>query len=296
MTTITTQSGDDTVFVSSEANQNMANALTVDVLLGWLDYIQNDLIVSVDTGRHRLLISDEKSQIAKGKGQTGEAIFTSQSLTSLGDGLGDIFFSASGNGNWFGGVNVWLGYGNDRLDVLSIPNNANTSPSRTTTSFHAGDGDDVILVSLAAEDHDGALFVANGQAGNDRIDASTSTHPVILFGDMGNDILIGGSNDDIVVGDFGRVIWKGGPHEEIYAQVGKGGYEDFTDGLFHTVSEVNSRATALGGMDRIITGDGDNVAIGGQGDDYLEGGNHRDILVGSIDICGMIPKDFGVGN
>ena len=37
-------------------------------------------------------------------------------------------------------------------------------------------------------------------AGDDTIDASTSTHPVILFGERGLDQLFGGSGSDIVLG------------------------------------------------------------------------------------------------
>mmetsp|Transcript_32748 Transcript_32748/g.68855 ORF Transcript_32748/g.68855 Transcript_32748/m.68855 type:complete len:347 (+) Transcript_32748:489-1529(+) len=207
-TTITTQSGNDTVFISSEANQNTDNARSVDVLLGWLDYLEEDLIVDVGSGRHRLLMSDEASWEAKGNGSKGPAVLTNNSLTNLHDELGDIRFYTGGSGNWSAGVDLWLGKGDDQLNVLSVPANPESHPFRTTTSVHAGNGDDSLVVSLDTKMHDGVVFVANGQAGNDTINATQSTHPVILFGERGNDTLLGGEGSDVILGDLGQVIWK----------------------------------------------------------------------------------------
>ena len=308
-TTITTQTGDDTVFISSEANQNTENARSVDVLLGWLDYIEQDLTVDVSIGRHRLLMSDEKSLIAKGEGESGPAVLTNRSLTNLRTNLGDIFFET--DGNWSAGVNLWLGKGDDNLNVESVPSNAGSPPFRTVTSVHAGDGDDTLVISLETADHDGVVFVANGQAGNDNIDASMSSHPVILFGERGNDILKGGQGSDVILGDLGNVIWREAvatPEEQperrlsatrfhshadlfqhhysakrsqgdIVARVGGGGYGDFSDGIIRTISEVRSLYVEVGGLDVIDTGDGENLAVGGFNNDIIQGGSDNDILV-----------------
>lgn len=157
ITAITTQTGDDTVFISSEANENITTARTVDVLLGWLDYIEQDLFVNVTTGRHRLLMSDEKSIYAKGS-QTVPAVLTSQSLTNLLDTLGDIYFYTSGTGNWSAGVDLWLGEGGDRLDVQSVPSNPGSTYHGTYTSVHAGYGDDNLTISLDAAYHNGGKY------------------------------------------------------------------------------------------------------------------------------------------
>lgn len=310
-TRITTQTGHDTVFISSEANQNPSNARTVDHLLGWLDYMEENLEVYVGTGEHRLLMSDEKSLIAK-----GPATLTNESLTNLHDDLGDIFFYTSGDLAWSAGVDLWLGKGDDDLSVLSVPSNPDSPPFRTYTSVHAGDGNDTINIALNTDDHDGVVFVANGQAGNDNINASLSSHPVILFGERGSDTLVGGSGNDIIFGDLGRVIWKENVDEiivrratkrtrrldthdwflqhhdgdactegDIAAQVGGGGYGDFSDGRIRTVSEIVSLYTEVGGDDTIETGDGDNVAFGGFGSDMIIGGNQRDILVRYLCVC-----------
>lgn len=210
-TKISTQSGDDRVYLSSEANEEPGSDL--DVLLGWLDYMEQDLTIDVGTGQHRLMMSDERSSVSKGVSGAGAALFTSTSLTNLGDGLGDFFFETSSptvgaRADWSFGVDLWLGNGNDVLHVTSVPANPDSTTISTTTSVHAGDGDDTITVTLNTNDHNGVVFVGNGQAGEDTIDASTSSHPVILFGERGTDRLTGGQGNDVICGDFCYVTWR----------------------------------------------------------------------------------------
>ena len=257
-------------------------------------------MVDVGTGRHRLLISDEKSLIAKGR-----AILSNNSLTNLHEDLGDIFFSSTGVFAWAGGVDLWLGKGDDYLDVISVPSNPDSQTLRTTTCVHAGDGNDSINIALATENHDGVVFVANGQAGSDLINATLSTHPVILFGGRGSDTLVGGSGSDVLLGDLGRVLWRandggvGSPGHNTFnhssdsasisngdgivvAQVGGGGYGDFSDGIRRNASIVVSLFNDVGDNDILDCGNGDNVGIGGFGADRITGGAHRDILVSNV--------------
>jgi hypothetical protein len=160
-TYIETQDGDDKFFIASDANENHATALPVRVLYGLLDYIEGDLHLNLNAGQHRLLMSDSFSAIPKGVGSNGFAVLSNSSLINLGDAVGDIFYSSLG-GNWSNDVTLWMGTGDDKIDVVSIPS-APGSPSRTTTSVHCGRGRDVVHVNLAAEENVGGLFVANGQ-------------------------------------------------------------------------------------------------------------------------------------
>ena len=184
MTTINTQGGDDFVFISSEANEDALTSRTIDHLLGWLDYVEYDLTINTDVGRHRLLFSDERSKIVKGRSSPDKPMtLRNNSLTDIHEDVGDIFFNTKGN--WSAGVDLWLGEGSDRLDVLSVPSNPDGSPFRTTTSVHAGHGNDHLTVSLDTTTHHGVVFVANGQFDDDIINCSQSSHPVILFGGRG---------------------------------------------------------------------------------------------------------------
>lgn len=55
---------------------------------------------------------------------------------------------------------------------------------------------------------DGA-FAVNTQAGDDTVDASGSTLEIVVVGGLGNDTITGGSSDDILFGDQGRVDYFG---------------------------------------------------------------------------------------
>ncbi|CAB9505197.1 Kringle domain [Seminavis robusta] len=279
-TKITTQSLDDYIFISSEANQDSSNAASVDVLLGWLDYLEEDVTVEAGSGRHRLMMSDEKSSISMAA-EGDPAVLTSTSLTNIKEGLGNIYFSAEG-GHWSAGVNLWLGKNDDYLSVTSIPANEDGNDLRTTTSIHAGSGDDVMTVDLDADAHPGAVFIANGQAGDDSINGTTSSLPLILFGDDGDDVLVSGSGSDILIGDYGRVIWTSndGTNTTAVASAGAGGYGDFTDGVVRTVSEIVTVAPGEGGSDTLIMNDGDDVGIGCYLNDTIDGGDGMDILFG----------------
>lgn len=275
-TSVTTQNGNDDVFISSEANEDVATSGTVDFLHGWLDYLESDLTINAAKGRHRLMISDESSSVGK-----GPAIFSSSSFTAIHDDVGDIFFTANG-GNWISGVNLWLSPENDEVSVVSIPSDPTSPTLQTTTSVHCGDGNDTLTVSI---DEDNAVFVANGQGGDDVLDASASSIPVILFGDGGSDTLTGGTSNDIIFGDFGRVQWRSSSNNifnaegAIAAQAGGGGYGDFTDGILRFVTDAFSVSFDEGDSDIIILGKGDDCAIGGYLDDNITGDLGNDIIV-----------------
>jgi hypothetical protein len=118
-TFIVFQNGDDKAFVSSDADENVTTADSVDHLFGVLDYIEKDLHLICNGGRHRLLISDAFSSIAKGVSLNGPAVLTNSSLVNLAKNLGGIYYSAN-NGNWYDGISLWLGVGGDKLDIMSI--------------------------------------------------------------------------------------------------------------------------------------------------------------------------------
>ena len=296
-TEVTSQSGDDYVFISSDADVlDIPEAEALEVLLGWVDYMEEDLTVIAGSGRNRLMISDEKSTIAKGVGSNGPATMTSTSLTDLADELGNIYFSASGSdGLWAAGVSVWLGEGDDSLEVLSVPANSGTDllGFSTTTRIYAGYGNDTMVVTLDADEHDGAIFFANGQAGDDVIDGSGSSLGLILMGDLGDDVLVSGSGNDIVFGDLGMVSWFDGAFEK--SRIGEGGgFGDFTDGIYRLTSEITSLFEHEGGKDVISMGSGDDVGLGGLDDDAILAGEGNDIVFGDAGFVSY--HDSGAGS
>jgi len=283
-TFIESQNGDDKVFVSSDADEKVDTADTADRLFGVLDYIGGNLHLQFNGGRHRMLISDMFSTIAKGVGLHGPAVLTDSSLENLSSNLGNIYYSANG-GNWYGGITIWLGVDGDKLDITSVQALA---PNRTMTSVHSGNGTDTLIIAVEASNY--SLLVANGQGGDDLLDASNSSLPVILFGDGGNDTLHGGSNRDILFGDYGEVLWFD-EDGVVVARVGGGGYGDFTDGEVRQISQVRGifppvDINYLDSGNDTIYGNADRDVIFGCGGelDVLNGDDGSDLLFG----------DFGV--
>ena len=279
LTRVETQGGDDSFFVGSDANESIETANSVDVLFGVLDYIERDLEIFANGGHHRLFISDMFSTIVKGTGERGRIELTHNILSNLADDLGDIYFSVSENGNWLGGINIWLGSGGDRMDVTSIPS---SSTGRTTTSVHCGSGDDVVSIDL--ESNANALFIANGQGGDDVLDASSSSLPVILFGDGGNDKLDGSSAEDVLIGDFGLVLWIDETGAEV-ARGGGGGYGDFTDGMVRQISQIVAVTSPIfdSGNDTIYGHEGRDAIFGCGGQmDTIYGNEGADFLFGDF--------------
>ena len=85
----------------------------------FLTISKKDLHLICNRGRHRLLISDAFSSIAKGVSLNGPAVLTNSILVNLAKNLGGIYYLAN-NGNWYDGISLWLGVGGDKLDIMSI--------------------------------------------------------------------------------------------------------------------------------------------------------------------------------
>ena len=107
-------------------------------------------------------------------------------------------------------VQVSLGRGNDEVRV-DYATNAEDHVTRlgseadynTQTLLDTGAGDDVVTIRL--EDGEDGAFALNLKEGDDSADASASTLEIVVFGWDGADEITGGSGDDILFGDRGRI-------------------------------------------------------------------------------------------
>ena len=189
--------------------------------------------------------------------------------TLFGNGGDDTFIGGTGIDEAFGGS------GNDTAD-----------PS--VESFKGGTGQDGILIEgTAGNDHieldrelrEGKpyfIFTINGETfevqysegetitvragnGNDRvITARTARMSWVLelFGEAGNDLLIGGDRNDLLDGGAG-----------------------------------NDRLVGLGGNDTLKGGRGHDRLLGGEGDDLLDGGSGFDRLIGGLGTDRIFARD-----
>ena len=109
-----------------------------------------------------------------------------------------------------------------------------------------------------------------------------------MYINKGDDTLYGGVNENVLIGDYGQVLWRD-ESGTIVARQGGGGYGDFTDKTVRNFHFVESLYPPLvtnnfdSGSD-IIHGNGARDVIFGSGGalDKLHGYNSSDIIVGDF--------------
>ena len=260
-TVLKTGLGDDTVAVGSDTNLPNAHAANVEVF-GRLDYIEATLTVDGgSSGKNRLMITDT----ATTSGRTLE-------LTSglVKGAPADIVYMGA---DFTRGIMLWMG---NQRDVVHVKSTFGVDgATRTVTSLFTGGGNDEVTVALAAGT-DG-FFVVGTQSGDDTIDATASTLPLVLVGGTGKDTIKAGKADDIIFGDEGYVS---------FGAVRLGDTTD-TNTEFDVPVGPPSVATSTGctsttfGNDIITsTGGSSDIIIGGLGDDVITSDSGSDIVLG----------------
>jgi hypothetical protein len=126
-------------------------------------------------------------------------------------------------------------------------------------TMYGGGGNDTIKPGYPSKDYlaDWGVDEAHGGAGEDLLDFGNNTNTTYLFGDSGNDTLIGGCYTDHMKG--------GDDHDQLF---GMGG---------------NDRLEGGEGSDNLFGDVGGDLLFGGAGFDWLEGGFGLDILDGGAD-------------
>lgn len=258
-TTVNLNGGDDDIYVSSLAD--FAPNATPESLLGVLDGIQGDLIIHAGTGSHRLLISDIDSTVADTGAMITDQVssFSSAEIALTGFASKAIAYSSDADGNFARGITYWTGSGDD---VIGIDGVLVRTGVVTPATLFTGAGADHIILSLDQAD---GLLLVHGQGGDDTIDGTMSMRSLVIFGDDGNDTISGGSDSDILFGDFGTV--------DIAAQIG-------------TAFQSLATTSPAGGNDTIMGGPGDDFILGQQGDDTLSGGGGEDDIWGGHNVDG----------
>jgi hypothetical protein len=316
--------GNERIFISSDANLdhntigaigNDVNADEFEFLTGHLDLISGNLNIDAGEGRHRLLISDEASDVGD-----DNILITDTLVTPAGGGAfdntanseiqiqglakGDITYGAdtytdatdTDVGDFHDGIIYWTGSGDDKIDIDGT-HVRDDSVERTTTILNTGLGNDHITVDL--DPLEDGFFVLHTQGGSttespvvaltesetddDTVRAAESTLPLIIFGGLGNDDIIAGQADDVVFGDLGRVQYLNGSGELI-AVFGFGARDDLIDSTVVDPTWVISRDLNLGGVDILEGQAGDDILIGGAGGnsigDYIDGDSDDDFIFG----------------
>ena len=224
------------------------------------------------------------------------------------DGGNDTIFGEGGHDNLWGNLGADLIYGGDGNDQLSGGNsdtasntlfgNAGTdqlgcqTASGMTHGHYIDGGADRDSI-LGGAGHDTIHGGAGDEDNMTRLDAPINVfwsgingNPGwdVLYGDEGNDWIMGGSNatagvdNDLIFGDRGLYVGAEGDGDDTL----NGGSGDDTlygeggnDWLF---GELYSGGVGAGN-DALYGGAGDDILHGGSGDDILDGGAGNDILI-----------------
>lgn len=177
--------------------------------------------------------------------------------------------------------------------------------SVASVNVNGGDGDDVITLTGLSGSR-ALLLTINGDAGNDTINASSTTlGSLVAFfngndgndtisGSLSRDTINGGNDDDSILGNSGDDEINGDDGTDML--IGGEGNDDIDGGLGSDILQGGDDDDTLTG------GAGDDSLDGEAGDDTVDGGIGNDTLVGSFGndlILGGSGADFvfaGAGN
>ncbi|BAY22680.1 hypothetical protein NIES2100_24430 [Calothrix sp. NIES-2100] len=200
-------------------------------------------------------------------GTTDDTIYGYEGNDTLnGQNGSDRLIAGVGNDILSGGAGDDILDGGDGTDAVS--ESANVNFTLTDTQL-IGNGSD----SLSNIER----VTLTGGVGDNTLDASGFTiGSVYLYGGVGNDTLIGGSNIDYLNGQDGNdSLIAGAGNDTLYGGAGN----DSLDG-----SAGNDTLYGQDGNDSLIAGAGNDILYGGAGDDILDGGDGIDALSESADV------------
>ncbi len=136
---------------------------------------------------------------------------------------------------------------------------------------NGGGGDDNLKVGdLSKTDLKTVTFDAGD--GDDFLDGSEATTRIEAFGGKGDDVLIGGSAQDLLEGGKGDDVLEGGAGND---ELDGGAGDDVLEG-----GRGNDLLKGGAGDDQLEGGRGNDILKGGRGDDQLNGGRGNDVLEG----------------
>ncbi|MBV9931797.1 MAG: hypothetical protein JO013_12750, partial [Alphaproteobacteria bacterium] len=140
-------------------------------------------------------------------------------------------------------------------------------------------GNDHIIATYYTGFGGGGLW---GGDGDDVLDGSGSVYGPSLYGEAGNDTLIGGWNGARMAGGTGNdVYYLNSAYDTIVENPGEGTDEVRTSFASYTLGNNLENLTGLSNQGQALTGNtADNVISGGDGNDVIDGGAGADTMIG----------------
>ncbi|BAC90414.1 calcium-binding protein [Gloeobacter violaceus] len=164
--------------------------------------------------------------------------------------------------------------GNDNIRVSNRRNTAGEVDGLLVIVLDAH-GKECERFSLDREEFKDGLCIRGG-AGDDIIQVDEDVEfDLELYGEEGNDLIIGGAGNDLIDGGPGNDRLYGGEGNDT---IHGGDGDDLIDG-----GPGDDKLYGGAGNDKILGGPGNDLLDGGPGDDCLVGGPGDDILIGGED-------------
>ena len=213
----------------------------------------------------------------------------------FGNGGDDTLTGAAGHDQMFGGAGADSYFGGDGNDRFFVDGN--------DLVFDGGAGWDRVIVNTTSGTsltlQDLGIEVAQGNIGNDTIDASAMTTGIQLFGFGGLDTLTGGSGNDFLIGGDDADILNGGGGDDLV--FGGGGGDTFNLGAGNDIVWLDAGDTltdAGAGNDRAFVLDtaGANISIGAANVETVYGNTGNDVIDGSGATVAMLLTGGQGGN
>ncbi|MBC1269455.1 putative Ig domain-containing protein, partial [Trichormus variabilis FSR] len=232
-----------------------------------------DIIIADDTAGNLNLTIDPTITYAVTGGKGNDILTILASSTTggiLNGGAGDDTLTGAGGSDIING-----GKGKDVIKAGAGDDTITVDADDIITSLDGGAGFDIVTIDLDSRLH---LILKDSNNVEAIIGTKISNQityigvkPVLISGDLGNDILTGGEGDDQIEGGEGK--------DKLYGNKGKdlllGGLDD--DSLYG--EQNDDQLYGQEGDDFLDGGDGNDILNGGIGNDSLKGGSGQNTYI-----------------
>jgi VCBS repeat-containing protein len=235
---------------------------------GWYDPEDYPFSEEVERNQRNILLGQGGNDHVLGSrgtdfiagGDDGDVLDGDEGNDTLGgDDGNDALFGGEGDDNLFGGSGDDLLHGDSFLLAPHPGRSYDPNPIQFSFTFSEEKGYPV-SVTLSGQDR---FFRSDSEPGKDLLVGGDGRD--VLYGEMGDDQLLGEDGEDCLIGGSGN--------DELYG----GNQNDFLDG-----DDGGSIEEAAGGNDKLYGGSGNDDLGGRGGDDFLDGGQDDDSLWGHV--------------
>ncbi|OUR78342.1 hypothetical protein A9Q83_08220 [Alphaproteobacteria bacterium 46_93_T64] len=238
-----------------------------DVIIGGVSDGGTDRLAG--NGEDDIILGDEGVvRFTSGPDPVRDKIFTSE-------------FSLGGSDEIYGNAGHDVGFGGTGADIIIGDNDEAMEGSGVFDALEASPGNDLLIGDqgtlnyvtvggLALRESITSSDIANGDGGADTIE-----------GNDGNDVLIGGVAGDMIFGEAASLshIGAGGSFEDIMlGDEGRVFFRDNGDTDSTTADKIETFDVTLGTGDSLFGGRGEDIGFGGTGSDFMMGDNLDKVL------------------